>query len=278
MHTTLPHRSAGIGLRAPHYREILRDLPALDFLEVHSENFFHAGGAAMATLEAVRGHYPLSLHGVGLSMGSAEGLRVPHLEKLAALVERFEPALVSEHMAWAAVDGLHLADLLPLPSTQEALACMVEHVDQLQTRLRRPILVENISAYLRFRDSELSDLEFLAELAARTGCGVLLDVNNLYVNAINHGFDALAELQRLPAACVGEIHLAGHSETPLGLIDTHGTPVCEDVWQLYRAAIAHCGPQPTLIERDTDLPPLGELLAEAAQARALMAAGELAHV
>ncbi|PLK50428.1 DUF692 domain-containing protein [Uliginosibacterium sp. TH139] len=278
MHTTLPHRSAGIGLRAPHYSEILRDLPALDFLEVHSENFFHAGGAAMATLEAVRGHYPLSLHGVGLSMGSAEGLRVPHLEKLAALVERFEPALVSEHMAWAAVDGLHLADLLPLPTTREALACMAEHVDQLQTRLRRPILVENISAYLRFRDSELSDLEFLAELASRTGCGVLLDVNNLYVNAINHGFDALAELQRLPAACVGEIHLAGHSETPLGLIDTHGTPVCEDVWQLYRAAIAHCGPQPTLIERDTDLPPLGELLAEAVQARTLMSAGELAHV
>lgn len=278
MHTTLPHRSAGIGLRAPHYREVLRALPALDFLEVHSENFFHAGGAAMATLAAVRAHYPLSLHGVGLSLGSAEGLRVAHLEKLAVLVERFEPALVSEHMAWAAVDGLHLADLLPLPTTHEALARMAEHVDQVQTRLRRPILVENISAYLRFRDSELSDLEFLAELAARTGCGVLLDVNNLYVNAINHGFDALAELQRLPAACVGEIHLAGHSETPLGLIDTHGTPVCEDVWQLYRAALAHCGPVPTLIERDTEIPPLGELLAEAARARALMPDGELAHV
>lgn len=278
MHTTLPRRSAGIGLRAPHYREVLRDLPALDFLEVHSENFFHAGGAALATLEAARVHYPLSLHGVGLSLGSADGLRLPHLEKLAALVERFEPALVSEHMAWAAVDGLHLADLLPLPTTREALATMAGHVDAIQTRLRRPILIENISSYLRFRDAELSDLEFLAELARRTGCGVLLDVNNLYVNAINHGFDALAELQRLPAACVGEIHLAGHSETPLGLIDTHGTPVCEDVWQLYRAAIAHCGVVPTLIERDTDIPPLAELLAEADQARQLMQAEEAVHV
>lgn len=278
MQAVLPSRSAGIGLRAPHYRELLRDLPALDFLEVHSENFFHAGGPALALLEAVRAHYPVSLHGVGLSLGSADGLRTTHLEKLAALVERVQPVLVSEHMAWAAVDGLHLADLLPVPTTREALAVMSAHVDAVQSRLRRPILVENISAYLCFRDGELSDLEFLAELARRTGCAVLLDVNNLYVSAINHGFDALAELQRLPAGCVAEIHLAGHAETPLGLIDTHGTPVCNDVWQLYRAALAHCGPVPTLIERDTDIPPLAALLAEAAQARRWMQAEELAHV
>lgn len=278
MYMTLAQSTVGIGLRAPHYRELLGSLPELDFLEVHSENFFHAGGAALATLEAVRANYPLSLHGVGLSLGSADGLRQPHLEKLALLVDRFEPALVSEHMSWAAVGEVHLADLLPVPTTREALARMAEHVDCVQTRLRRTILVENISSYLRFSEGELSDLEFLAELARRTGCGVLLDVNNLYVNAINHGFDALAELQRLPAGCVGEIHLAGHSETPLGLIDTHGTPVCEDVWELYRAAIAHCGPVPTLIERDTEIPPLAELLAEAAQAKHWMHAGELAHV
>ncbi|MEN3111009.1 DUF692 domain-containing protein [Uliginosibacterium paludis] len=262
----------GIGLRAPHYRELLGTLPALDFLEVHAENFFHAGGAVLAVLEAVRAHYPLSLHGVGLSLGSADGLRETHLDKLAALVERVQPEWVSEHMAWAAVDALHMADLLPVPTTDEALTRMAEHVDRLQTRLRRPILVENISSYLRYQDGGQGDLAFLAGLARRTGCGVLLDVNNLYVNAINHGFDALAELHSLPADCVGEIHLAGHSETPLGLIDTHGSPVCEDVWQLYRAAIAHCGPQPTLIERDTDIPSLAELLAEADQARCCLGA------
>jgi uncharacterized protein (UPF0276 family) len=262
----------GIGLRAPHYRELLGTLPALDFLEVHAENFFHAGGAVLAVLEAVRAHYPLSLHGVGLSLGSADGLRETHLDKLAALVERVQPEWVSEHMAWAAVDALHMADLLPVPTTDEALTRMAEHVDRVQTRLRRPILVENISSYLRYQDGGQGDLAFLAGLARRTGCGVLLDVNNLYVNAINHGFDALAELHSLPADCVGEIHLAGHSETPLGLIDTHGSPVCEDVWQLYRAAIAHCGPQPTLIERDTDIPSLAELLAEADQARCCLGA------
>ncbi len=266
----------GIGLRAPHYRELLGTLPALDFLEVHAENFFHAGGAVLAVLEAVRAHYPLSLHGVGLSLGSADGLRETHLDKLAALVERVQPEWVSEHMAWAAVDALHMADLLPVPTTDEALTRMAEHVDRVQTRLRRPILVENISSYLRYQDGGQGDLAFLAGLARRTGCGVLLDVNNLYVNAINHGFDALAELHSLPADCVGEIHLAGHSETPLGLIDTHGSPVCEDVWQLYRAAIAYCGPQPTLIERDTDIPSLAELLAEADQARCCL--GAPAHV
>lgn len=278
MLTTLPRRSAGIGLRAPHYREVLRDLPALDFLEVHSENFFHAGGAALATLEAVRARYPLSLHGVGLSLGSADALRSAHLEKLAALVERFQPVLVSEHLSWSGIDGICMPDLLPMPASRAVLDLMCERVDAVQTRLRRTILVENISAYLCFRDAELSDLQLLAELSRRTGCGVLLDVNNLYVNAINHGFDALAELQRLPPACVGEMHLAGHCETPQGLIDTHGTPVCDEVWQLYHAAIAHCGPVPTLIERDTDIPPLADLLAEASRARLLLQAEECAHV
>lgn len=300
--------SIGIGLRAPHYRAVLDELPALDFLEVHSENFFAAGGAALHTLQAARAHYPISLHGVGLSLGSADGLREVHVDRLAALVERIEPALVSEHLCWGAIDQLHMADLLPFPTTRATLDLLCERVDALQTRLQRRVLIENISAYLRFHASELSECEFLAELTRRTGCGLLLDINNLYVNAQNFGFDPLAELRQLPPEAIAEIHLAGHSLvalTPAGdgarpsppsplpqgargasksrdatlvLIDTHGNPVSEDVWTLYRAALQHCGPAPTLIERDTDIPPLPELLAEAAHARQIMLKQEAACV
>jgi len=262
--------SVGIGLRAPHYRAVLEETPPLDFLEVHSENFFHAGGLAIHTLERARAAYPISLHGVGLSLGSADPLREAHLQKLAALVERIDPVLVSEHLCWGAVDSAHLADLLPFPPTWVALDTVCTRIDTLQNCLRRTVLIENISTYLRFRDEEMSECAFLAELAQRTGCGILLDVNNLYVNARNFGFDPLSELQKLPSTSVGEIHLAGHAQGEHCLIDTHGSPVCEAVWTLYREAIHHCGPVPTLIERDTDIPPLHALLAEAEHARRVM--------
>ena len=264
----------GIGLRAPHYAQLLETLPRLGFLEVHSENFFHAGGAAMRVLMRARENYPLSLHGVGLSLASADGLAQAHLAKLAALVERTEPALVSEHLCWGAVDGAHLNDLLPFPYGREALSLLCERVQQVQERLGCRILVENLSSYVRFRDSEMSECEFLVELVQRSGCGVLLDVNNLYVNAQNFGFDAHMEmldlLRRLPANAVGEIHLAGHSQGELCLIDTHGSRVCDAVWALYRDAIAACGVVPTLIEWDTDVPALAVLLDEAGCAREIM--------
>jgi len=270
MNNHLAARGVGIGLRAPHYRELLESLPEIGFLEVHSENFFHVGGAALNILQRARAHYPISLHGVGMSLASADGLREPHLDKLATLVERVEPALVSEHLCWSAVGDTHLGDLLPFPTTRAALSMMAERVDAVQNRLQRKILIENISSYVRFRDTELTECEFLAELARNTGCGVLLDINNLYVNASNFGFDASEELYKLPLSAVGEIHLAGHSQGEHCLIDTHGTPVCEAVWALYADAITHFGNVPTLIERDTDIPPLRDLLAEAWRAESLM--------
>lgn len=270
----------GIGLRAPHYAEMRERRPAIDFVEVHSENFFFAGGPAMRALHRARDDYPLSLHGVGLSLASADALAERHLASLADLVERVQPALVSEHLAWGAVDGIHLNDLLPFPYSSAALDLLVERVDRVQSRLRRRVLIENLSAYVRFRDAEMSEFEFLAELARRSGCGLLLDVNNLYVNACNFGFDARAELDRLAQwvapGTVGEIHLAGHTRADLCLVDTHGSRVCETVWALYRAALARFGAAPSLIEWDTDLPALDVLLDEAARARASQ--GALEHV
>lgn len=275
-------QSTGIGLRAPHYAQVLEALPPLGFLEVHSENFFHAGGAAMRVLERTREHYPLSLHGVGLSLASADVLAEAHLDRLAVLVERIEPALVSEHLCWGAVDGVHFNDLLPFPYSNEALSLLVERVEIVQERLGRRILIENLSSYVQFRDSVMSECEFLGELARRSGCGLLLDVNNLYVNAQNFGFDAHAELACLltsvPAGSVGEIHVAGHSQGELCLIDTHGSRVCEEVWSLYGAAIARCGAVPTLIEWDTDIPELEVLLEEAAIARGVLTQTEFVHV
>ncbi|MFT3734032.1 MAG: DUF692 domain-containing protein [Rhodocyclaceae bacterium] len=261
--------STGIGLRAPHYARVLEERPSLGFLEVHSENFFHAGGASLRMLQRARECYPLSLHGVGLSLASADALALPHLEKLAALVERVEPALVSEHLCWGAIDGEHFNDLLPFPYTTEALQIVAERVERVQTRLGRQILLENLSAYVAFRDTDMSEFEFLAELVRRTGCGLLLDINNLYVNACNFGFDAQPLLANVPWHAVGEIHLAGHSVGEHCLIDTHGSRVCDEVWALYREAIMLGGPRPTLIEWDTDIPALEELRDEAARAASI---------
>jgi uncharacterized protein (UPF0276 family) len=262
-------QGVGIGLRATHYRALLDSKPAVGWLEVHSENYFGEGGYDLHVLHQLRCHYPISLHGVALSLGSADGTRKPHLAKLKRLVEYIEPALVSEHLCWAALGAHHFNDLLPMPYTREALDVMVAHVSEVQDILRRPILIENISSYLRFRASEMPELQFLAELSNRSGCGILLDLNNLFVNSVNHGFDPVAALDALAPETIGEIHLAGHSATAEVLIDDHGCRVAEAVWNLYRVACRRLGPVPTLIEWDTAIPPLDVLLDEAATAERL---------
>ncbi len=264
--------AAGIGLRAPHHDALQATRPAVGWLEAHSENYFPEGGAQPAILERLRADYPLSLHGVGLSLGSADPLDLAHVATLQRMISRFEPALVSEHLCWGSIGGRHLNDLLPLPYSEEALRLVVARVAELQQRLGRQVLIENVSSYLQFAGSTLAEWEFLAELVAASGCGLLLDVNNVYVNARNHGFDARTYIDALPAAAIGEIHLAGHDLKRIGdheiRIDTHGHPVCDEVWALYRHAIATLGPVPTLVEWDTDIPPLEVLVAEAARADA----------
>ena len=259
----------GIGLRAAHYRAVLDSRPAVGWLEVHSENYFGDGGYDLHVLHQLRCDYPVSLHGVALSLGSADGVRSAHLAKLKRLVESIEPALVSEHLCWAALGPRHFNDLLPLPYTAEALDLMVAHVSQVQDILRRPILIENVSSYLQYRASEMPELAFLAELTKRSGCGILLDVNNLFVNSVNHGFDPLEALDVLAPETVGEIHLAGHSVAAEVLIDDHGCRVAPSVWNLYRVACRRFGAVPTLIEWDTAVPPLSVLLDEAATAARL---------
>jgi len=265
---------AGVGLRFQHHQAVLDARPAIAWLEVHTENYM-GGGSPIRYLEAIRRDYPIACHGVGLSLGSAEDLDGAHLKRIRGVVERFDPALVSEHLSWSAVGGNYLADLLPLPMTDEALEIVCRHVDQTQQFLRRRILVENPSTYLRYRHSAIPEWEFLAAVADRTGCGILCDVNNIYVSACNHGWNASAYLAALPPMSVGEIHLAGHSVRKLdgGLtlrIDDHGSRVIPEVWSLYREALARFGRTPTLIEWDTNVPPLDILLDEASQADALL--------
>ena len=278
--TSPPLEGCGIGLRAPHYRAFLEARPPVDWVEVHSENFFGDGGFDLHVLEHVRSRFPVSLHGVGLALGSpltsaaAEARFAAHLERLAALVERVEPALVSEHLSWGAFGPRHFNDLLPLPYTRDALRWMCVQVTRVQERLRHRILVENVSSYVAFAADEMPELEFLAALARRTGCGVLLDVNNLYVNAMNLGFDAVAALAALPAECVGEIHLAGHLRVDDTLVDDHGSRVAPPVWSLYEHALGQIGAVPTLVEWDTDVPALPVLVAEADAARRRL---DLAH-
>ncbi len=273
--------TAGIGLRGPYHSEIIGRRPPIAWLEAHSENYFAEDGIARSALDRIRPNYPVSLHGVGLSIGSADPLDKDHLRRLRALVDRVEPALVSEHLSWGAVGGRHLNDLLPLPYTEEALGHMVRRVQEVQDALKRPILVENISSYLEFVDSAMPEHEFLVEVSRRSGCGLLLDINNIHVNAVNHGFDPLAYLDAIPPARVAEMHLAGHTARRFGereiLIDTHNTPVSRPVWDLFRHAVARFGPRPTLIEWDSDYPPLERLMSEADTARRILdEASELA--
>ncbi len=273
-----PVPCVGIGWRHAHYESLLAEKPALGFIEVHSENFFADGGVALAVLEAGRAAYELSLHGVGLALGSAAGLDAAHLGRLARLVERMQPRWVSDHACFARVgSGLHAADLLPIPFNDESLALMCRHVDQVQQRLGRTMLVENLSAYVGWAGDTLAEPEFFNELTRRSGCGLLLDVNNLVVNARNAGHEpdaAAREARRwvdaIRPASVGEIHVAGHAEQGDGLvIDDHGSHVRDEVWRVYEHAIARFGPTPTLVEWDTAVPELGVLLAEARRAEAL---------
>jgi uncharacterized protein (UPF0276 family) len=266
--------AAGIGLRFPHHEQVLRERPAVAWFEVHAENFF-GGGSTRRVLERVRRDYPLSLHGVGLSLGSAGELDGEHLRRIAELVRSIEPGLVSEHLSWSVVGGEYLADLLPLPMTEEALDVVCRHVEQTQTLLQRRILIENPSSYLQFRHSTIPEWEFITAVAQRTGCGILCDVNNIYVSASNHGWDAQTYLSALPAAAVGEIHLAGHAVRTLDngsaiRIDNHGARVAAEVWALYGEALRCFGTTPTLIEWDTDIPAFDVLLDQAAQASALL--------
>lgn len=266
--------TAGVGLRAQHYKELISTRPNIGWIEVHSENYFGEGGAPLYYLEQARALYPLSLHGVGMSIGSTDELNLDHLNKLARLIARFEPHFVSDHLCWSSVGGDYLNDLLPLPYTPEALAHVVQRIDAIQDYLGREILIENPSTYLQFLDSEIPEAEFLTEVAKRSGCGILLDVNNVYVSATNHGIDAEQYLTAIPATMVREIHLAGFTVNryPEGdiLIDTHSAPVVDAVWSLYRTAISHLGPRPTLIEWDTDIPALAVLVEEAAKAQIIL--------
>lgn len=257
----------GIGLRAPHYRQFLEQRPRASWLEVHTENYLDQAGWDFHVLQQLRCDYPISLHGVGLGLGSARGFSAAHLDRVRGLVRQVEPALVSEHLCWGAVGDRQLNDLLPLSLDHAALNLLSERVSRVQDALQRPILLENVSTYVRFRDDAMSEAEFLAALAARTGCGLLLDINNLYVNQCNHGEDALAAIAAIAVGSVGEMHLAGHLVTPLALIDHHGDVVAEPVWRLYQAALQRFGPVPTLIEWDTDIPALDVLLGEADKAR-----------
>jgi len=264
---------AGIGLRAPHVDELLATRPAVPWLEVHPENYM-GGGAALASLESVRREYPVALHGVGLSLGTAGTIDQQHLARLKALMDRIEPCLVSEHLSWSSTGSAYLNHLLPLPYTEESLSVVAGHIHEVQGVLGRRILIENPSSYLRFRHSTIQEPEFLAELVRRTGCGLLCDVNNIYVTAWNLGLDAVAYLEALPVDAIGEIHLAGHAENDADgrpiLIDDHGSPVAAPVWKLYERALDRFGPVPTLIEWDTDIPALAVLLDEARIANGLM--------
>ncbi len=260
---------AGIGLRSPHLAEIARDRPATGFLEVHAENYL-AGSPALRTLERLREDYEFSVHAVGLSLGSVDSVDEAHLDRVAALIHRLEPKLVSDHLSWSLAGGRYFNDLLPLPYTEEALEVVGRNVHRLQERLGRQVLVENPSCYLAFAHSTLSEPEFLAELARRTGCGLLLDANNIAVTAHNLRLDARAWLQELPSAAIGQYHLAGHTVNDADgepiLIDDHGSQVGEGVWSLFGEIVRRYGPRPTLVEWDTDLPALDVLLDEARRA------------
>lgn len=258
---------AGIGLRSVHHEAIVRLPPQVGWVEAHTENYFHAGGPQVAALEKIRELFPLSLHGVGLALGSTDPLDREHLARVRQAVERFEPALVSEHASWGHSGGEHFNDLLPLPYTEEAAQHLAGRVRQTQDALGRQILIENLSTYFAYKDSRLAEWEFLSAVVELSGCGLLLDVNNAYVNAVNVGLDIEAFFAGLPVAAVQEIHLAGHLRKRVGdrdlLIDNHGSTICADVWRLYDQAIERFGPIPTLIEWDTDIPSLDVLVGEA---------------
>ena len=266
-----PYLGHGIGLRPPHYAEVVNDRPAVDWFELITENFMVAGGNPRRVLREVRAHYPVVLHGVSLSLGSVDPLDATYLDRLAALAAETEPAWISDHLCWSSYGGHTGHDLWPLPFTEESLEHVARRVRAVQDRLGRRILVENVSSYLEYAHSTISEWEFLGELARRADCGLLLDVNNVFVSAHNLGFDPEAFLGGVPVDRVKQIHLAGHSDHGTHLLDSHDHPVCDGVWALYRSAVERFGAVSTLIERDDDIPPLSEVIAESRQAAAIEA-------
>ena len=281
---TRPHSipaRAGVGLKPQHYADILAQKPDLGWFEVHAENYMGAGGPPHRYLTAIRRDYPISLHGVGLSIGSEGALDADHLQRLKVLVDRYEPGLFSEHLAWSSHGGTYFNDLLPLPYSEQTLARVCEHIDQVQSVLGRQMLLENPSTYVSFWVSTMEEIDFLKDVVARSGCGLLLDVNNVLVSAVNHGFDAAQYIDAFPIEAVGEIHLAGHAETRDGetedcgervLIDSHDREVDDIVWTLYGQALSRSGPLPSLIEWDDDLPDWQTLFAEAQAAERILSA------
>ncbi|HEX3408525.1 MAG TPA: DUF692 domain-containing protein [Caulobacteraceae bacterium] len=262
-----PFSGFGLGLRKPHYQDFLDRRVPVDFVEVISENFMVDGGRPLQVLDAVRERHPVALHGVSMSVGSADGLRPDHLERLKALADRIEPLWVSDHLCWTGVDGFNSHDLLPLPYTEEALEVVCANVLHAQEVLQRPILLENPSSYLTFCGDAMTEWAFIAETCRRTGCYLLLDVNNVYVSGVNHGFDPYEYVAQIPADRVMQMHLAGHSKGRQLLIDTHDAPVPDAVWTLYEFAARRFGHAATMIERDDNIPPLDELIGELDMAR-----------
>ncbi len=264
-----PSLGCGVGLRSEHYDEITRTWPAMDWFEAISENFMDSGGRPLHLLEEVRRRYPVALHGVSLSIGSTDPLDPEYLARLKVLADRIDPAIVSDHLCWTGVEGENLHDLLPLPFTEETVRHVAGRVERVQDILQRRILLENVSTYLTYRHSTMPEWEFLTAVAERSGCGILLDLNNIYVNAYNHQFDPLAYLRHIPGDLVGQFHLAGHTDLGTHLFDTHNGPVIDAVWALYREALTRWGPVTTLVEWDADIPPFDRLAAEADKARAI---------
>lgn len=265
----IPEKS-GIGLRAPHYQAMMDTPPAVGFVEIHSENYFGRGGKPHHYLEHISQDYPISFHGVGLSLGSTDPLNPDHIKRLRELIDQYQPILISEHLSWGSINNLYLNDLLPLPYTEESLKLMVDKVAEMQDRLARQCLIENISSYLEYTESTIPEQEFIVALSQRSGCGILLDVNNVYVNSQNHNFDPYQFINDIPPHLVKEYHLAGHVKNTFAgghiLIDSHNRPVAKDVWNLFEHAVNVVGQHPTLIEWDSELPSLSTLVNEAHQA------------
>ncbi|EOD80067.1 hypothetical protein D515_00891 [Grimontia indica] len=259
--------SFGLGLRTQHYNEFLNARQPVDWLEVISDNFMVNGGKPLAILDRIRADYPMTMHGVSMSIGSVNGLDEDYLKRLKALEQRIEPMWVSDHLCWGGVHGRKLHDLMPLPFTQEALGVVARNIHHAQDVLKRPLVVENVSSYVEFKDSEMTEWEFLSEICNATGCQLLLDINNIYVSAFNHGFSPFEFIDGVPKEHICQFHLAGHQNNGDHLIDTHDHPVCAGVWDLYEYALTRYGNVPTMIERDDNVPPLGELLDELDVAR-----------
>lgn len=264
-----PQLGCGVGLRTKHYDFILDSWPRMDWFEGITENFMDSGGQPLRILEKIRQHYPVALHGVALSIGSVDPLNPEYLKRLKTLVDRIQPEIVSDHLCWSSTQGENLHDLLPLPFTEESLQHIVLRVRQIQEFLGRPILLENVSTYISYKHSTMPEWEFLAAIAKRSGCGILLDLNNVYVNAVNHDFDPFHYIKQIPAEFVGQFHLAGHTNMGKFLFDTHSKPIIETVWGLYREALKLFGPVSTLIEWDEDIPDFSRLAEECDHARAI---------